>query len=53
MCSSRWSKNSSSDNRSLDTSLSFVNNTTLSIFGSRNELDYIPVEYVLEITVFN
>jgi len=46
MCSSRWSKHSSSDNRSLDTSLSFVNNTTLSIFGNRNELDYVSVEYV-------
>lgn len=52
LCSSKWSKNSFGDNRTLGTSSSFVNNTSLSILGHRNDLDYVSVEYVIETIVF-
>lgn len=48
MCSSRCSKSSFSDNRSLGTSSSFVDHTSLSLFGNSNELDYVTIEYVME-----
>lgn len=41
VCSSKWSKNTYDDNRSLGTSSSFVNHTSLSIFGNPHELDYV------------
>jgi len=44
MCSSRSSKDSFGDTYSSGTSSSFVDHTSLSIFGHRHELDYVPIE---------
>lgn len=49
MCSSRSSRNSFGDNNSLGTSSSFVDHTSLSIFGNPHEFDYVSVEYVIKI----
>lgn len=48
-CSSKSSKHNFDNNSSLGTSSSFVDHTSLSIFGNRHELDYVSVEYVFEI----
>lgn len=53
MCSSRWSKNSFGDNSSLGTTSSFVDHTSLSIFGNPHEFDYVSIEYVTETKVFS
>lgn len=52
-CSSRSSRNSFGDNNSMGTSSSFVDHTSLSIFGNPHEFDYVPVEYVIKTKAFS